>query len=91
MENQEKIFFRRVKTVKKIYFYNREEKGVDKRMKTKERFFVNGLLLSLTALLMRFIGLSFNVYLTEKIGSTGIGLITLINSRYGFAVTVETT
>ncbi len=90
MENQEKIFFRRVKTVKKIYFYNREEKGVDKRMKTKERFFVNGLLLSLTALLMRFIGLSFNVYLTEKIGSTGIGLITLINSVYGFAVTFAT-
>ena len=59
-------------------------------MKKTEKFLINGLILSLTSLLIRFVGVSFNVYVTNKIGSAGMGLITLVNSVYGFAVTFAT-
>ncbi len=59
-------------------------------MKKTEKFLLNGSLLAATSILIRFASVSFNVYVTNKIGSAGIGLITLINSVYNFAVTFAT-
>ncbi|MBO5745220.1 MAG: polysaccharide biosynthesis C-terminal domain-containing protein [Clostridia bacterium] len=59
-------------------------------MKKTEKFLLGGTLLSATSLLIRFIGMSFNVYVTSKIGSAGMGLISLTGSVYNFAVTFAT-
>lgn len=59
-------------------------------MKKTKKFLLSGSLLAVTSILIRFVSVSFNVYITNKIGSAGIGLITLINSVYGFAVTFAT-
>ncbi len=53
-------------------------------------FLKNTLLLTLTALLMRSVGVYFNVYLTDRLGSDGMGLFTLTGSVYGLAVTLAT-
>ena len=47
----------------------------------------NTLLLTATSFLMRTIAVSFNVYLTDKIGTDGIGLFQLISSVYAMAIT----
>lgn len=49
--------------------------------------FLNMLLLTATSLAIRTIGVSFQVYLSNRIGSAGIGLYQLIMSVFGFAVT----
>lgn len=59
-------------------------------MKKTEKFLLGGALLSATSLLIRFVGMTFNVYVTNKIGSAAMGLITLTNSVYNFAVTFAT-
>ncbi len=52
-----------------------------------KKLFSGGLLLSLAALLMRTIGVGFNVYVTGKIGAAGMGLLSLIMSVYSLSVT----
>ena len=52
--------------------------------------FYNLLLMTATTLLMRFVGVTFNIYITNKIGSVGIGLFTLVMSVGAFAVTFAT-
>ena len=54
------------------------------------RFLKNVLLLTATALLMRSVSLSFNLYLKEKLGAEGIGLFSLIMNLFSFAVTLAT-
>ncbi len=54
------------------------------------QFWRNAASVSLTALLLRCVSVSFNVYLTEKLGADGIGLYSLVMSVYGFAITVAT-
>ncbi len=54
------------------------------------RFLQNVLLLTATSLLMRSVGVYFNVYLTRRLGSDGMGLFTLTGSVYGFAITLAT-
>lgn len=39
---------------------------------------------------IRYVAVAFNVYLTNKIGASAIGLFTLISSVYGFALTLAT-
>jgi stage V sporulation protein B len=39
---------------------------------------------------MRSIGISFNVYITSKLGATGMGLLTLITTVYSLAITFAT-
>ena len=57
-------------------------------MKTRAgKIFANGIVLSVTALIMRTIGVGFNVYVSGKIGAAGMGLLTLIMSIYSLAVT----
>lgn len=57
-------------------------------MKLIKTFLLNGLILTLTTLILRCIALFFNSYISQKIGSEAIGLYGLIVSVYGFAITI---
>lgn len=59
-------------------------------MTNRQRFFINGILLTLVGLAVRTVSLAFNAYITKKIGAEGMGLFTLIGTVYGFAVTFAT-
>ena len=51
-------------------------------------FLLNGILLTITGLVMRTIGMFFNVYISNKIGTEAIGIYQLIMSVYMFSVTL---
>lgn len=53
-------------------------------------FFINGIILTLTNLGLQTVGMYFNVYVTNKIGSEAIGLFTLVMSVYSFFLTLAT-
>lgn len=55
-----------------------------------KRFFINGFLMTVVTLAIRYISVAFNIYITNKIGATAMGLFTLISSVYGFALTLAT-
>lgn len=55
-----------------------------------KQFIFNGILLTATSLAMRGIGVSFNVYISNKVGAEAMGLFTLISTVYGFAITLAT-
>ena len=57
-------------------------------MKKVQIFLLNGVLLTVVSLLMRTIGLSFNVYISNKIGTEAVGIYQLIMSVYSFAITL---
>lgn len=59
-------------------------------MRDVKRYFYNAILLSISALIMRSVAVAFNVYVTEKVGAEGMGILTLVGSAYGFAVTFAT-
>ncbi len=59
-------------------------------MRDVKRYFLNAILLSLSALVMRSVGVAFNVYVTGKVGAEGMGILSLVGSAYGFAVTFAT-
>lgn len=59
-------------------------------MKRARVFFFNAVLLTATSLIMRTVGVSFNVYISNKIGTAGMGLFTLVMSVYSLAVTFAT-
>lgn len=54
----------------------------------KKTFIINSITLSVTSLLMNAIGVSFNVYISNKIGASAVGLFQLIMSVYGFSVSL---
>ena len=56
----------------------------------RRRFFCNGFLLTLVALVMRTVALFFGAYVTRAVGAVGMGLYTLVSTVYGFAVTLAT-
>ena len=58
--------------------------------KNFKRFLMNGLMLTFVSLLMRGVGVSFNAYISNKIGAQAMGLFTLISTVYGFAITLAT-
>ena len=55
-----------------------------------KKFIFNGLLLTAVSLLMRGVGVSFNVYISNTVGAEAMGLFTLISTVYGFAITFAT-
>lgn len=57
-------------------------------MKKIKRLLLNTAVLTGTSLLMRTVGISFNVYLSNIIGSAGIGLFELVMSVYMLAVSL---
>ena len=59
-------------------------------MKKTKAFLLNTVLLTATALLMRTVGISFSVYLSGRIGPSGMGLYQLILSVYSLCVTLST-
>ncbi len=59
-------------------------------MRKTKLFFINGIILTITALSMRSIGLVFNIYVANKVGSEAIGIFSLIMSVYSFAITIAT-
>ena len=59
-------------------------------MKNITKFCKNAIIMTLTALLMRGVGLAFNVYISNKVGAEAIGLYSLLSSVYGFALTLAT-
>ena len=67
-----------------------ENKKEDTFMSKFKRFIWNGLLITLVSLLIRTVSVSFNVYLSNRVGAVAMGLFTLISTVYGFAITVAT-
>lgn len=55
-----------------------------------QKYLFNGLLLSAVAILMRGVSVSFNVFVTSKVGAEGMGLLNLTQTVYGFAITLAT-
>lgn len=54
----------------------------------KIRFFlVNGIILTCTSLILRTIGMFFNIYISNKIGSESVGVFELVMSVYFFFIT----
>ncbi len=62
----------------------------ENQQKAARRFISNGLTLTFAAIIMRTVSVSFNAYVTAKIGAEGIGLFTLTMSVYGFVTTLAT-
>ena len=56
-------------------------------MKRKKQFIKNVLILTAVSLFMRAVSFSFNVYIANKIGASGMGLFALVMSVYNFGVT----
>lgn len=59
-------------------------------MKKIRLFLLNGIILTSTSLLLRTIGVSFNVYISGKIGAEAVGVYQLLMSVYMFAITLST-
>ncbi len=59
-------------------------------MKKTKKFLADTLIMTLVSLIMRTVAVSFNSYITAKIGASGMGLYTLITSVYAFSVTFAT-
>lgn len=56
----------------------------------KWTFLKNALIMTLTSLILRTVGIFFRVYLSDKIGAEGMGLYQLIFSLYVLATTLAT-
>lgn len=59
-------------------------------MRRAKRFLLSGLLLTVTTLLIRTVGVGFNIYLSGRLGAAGMGLFSLIMTVYNLAVTFGT-
>lgn len=59
-------------------------------MKQAKRLFWNALLLTCASLLMRTVGVSFQVYISNRVGAEAMGLFSLMSGVYGFALTLAT-
>jgi stage V sporulation protein B len=59
-------------------------------MKRLKQFVTNALILGAVTILMRIIAVTFNAYVSGKIGAEGMGLYSLVTSVYAFAVTLAT-
>lgn len=56
-------------------------------MKNTKRLLINTLTLAATSFLMRTVSVTFNVYLTGRLGAAGIGLFSLVTDVYSMALT----
>lgn len=55
-----------------------------------KKFFVNGILMTVVSIVIRYVAVNFNIYISNRIGAVSMGLFTLISSVYGFALTLAT-
>lgn len=58
--------------------------------KKSKLFLINGTILTITSLLMKFASLVFNVYISNQIGSEAVGIFSLVMAVYLFFITVAT-
>lgn len=59
-------------------------------MKKIKIFILNSLVLLASSIILQIIGLFFNVYISNKIGSEAVGVFTLVMSVYLFGITLAT-
>ena len=59
-------------------------------MKNIKKYLLNGIILCLVSFLMRTVGVSFNVYVSNRAGAEAMGLYALLSGIYGFAITFAT-
>lgn len=59
-------------------------------MKKIKIFILNSLILLASSIILQIIGLFFNVYISNKIGSEAVGVFTLVMSVYLFGITLAT-
>lgn len=59
-------------------------------MRKAKLFIINVAILTSTSFIMQTIGITFSVYISNKIGSESIGLFQLIMSVYAFFITIAT-
>lgn len=57
-------------------------------MNRKYRFILNGAVLAIAGIVIRTVAVSFNGYVSRRIGAEGMGLFSLVMSVYGLAVTL---
>ena len=57
-------------------------------MTKKMHFIFNGSLLAVTSLLLRVTGLGFSAYISQTVGEEGTGILSLVNTVYGFGITL---
>ena len=55
-----------------------------------KRFFVNGILMTVVTLIIRYVSVNFNIYISNRIGAVSMGIFTLISTVYGFSLTLAT-
>jgi stage V sporulation protein B len=56
-------------------------------LKVKNKFILNGIILTFTSLILKSIGMGFSIYISNKIGSKATGTFELVMSVYMFFVT----
>ena len=56
-------------------------------MNRTRKFLFDGLILAISAVFMRTVGVSWNAYVSNRVGAESMGLLSLVMSVYGFAVT----
>lgn len=59
-------------------------------MNRSRKFIINGIILTLTTLLIKSVGFIFNIYIAKKVGSETTGIFGLVMSVYLFAITFAT-
>lgn len=59
-------------------------------MKKFKVFILNSLILLASSIILQIIGMFFNVYISNKIGSEAVGIFTLVMSVYVFGITIAT-
>ena len=60
-------------------------------MKKARAFLLNTMILTGTSLLLRTVGVTFTVYISNKVGAEGVGVYQLLMAVYAFGVTMATT
>lgn len=61
-----------------------------KKENRAKTFIYNSLLLTLSAVLMRAVGVGYNVYISNRVGAEVMGLYSLVTNVWGFALTLAT-
>ena len=57
-------------------------------MRKLKLFIINGLVLTVISIFLQLIGVSFGVYISNKIGDEAVGLYQLLMSTYSFGITL---
>jgi len=52
-----------------------------------KKFIANGFILTITSIFLRWVGVFYNTYISNKLGTEGMGVYTLVQSVFGFAIT----